>query len=174
MSVYCPLSSPVASASGASIAFASNATSSLVASGNPLSAVSGHLLSPIVSGRPLFVILGFFLSPVTGGGLLFAIFGRFSSLIASGGPLSAVLGCFLSLITSDGSLSAISSGGPLFFMPPTGSRALFLTSTPSYVRCSSLPFSLLFYFFLPSSLTPFTRNLVLLTKKRLFDQAFII
>ncbi len=94
------------------------------------------------------------------------------SLIAGGGPLSTVSSRPLSLVAGDGPSSAV-SGRLLSPVPPAGSRALFLTSTPSCAHCFSLPSLLLFHYSLPSSLISLARNPTLLTGKRLFDQAFI-
>ncbi len=142
----------IASAGGAGGAFAGDAPLSLITRASPLSVVSGHLLSPIAGGSPFSAVLGHFLS-----------------LVAGVGPLSAVSSRLLSLVAGGDPLSVVSGGGLSSPVLPTSSRALFLTSTPSYTRCFSLSSLPLFHSFLPSLPTPLTRNLAPLTRKRLFD-----
>ncbi len=118
--------------------------------------------SPFAGGGPSSAVPGCSSSLISVGNPLSAVLGRLLSLIANGVPLSTVLGCPLSLVVGDGLLSVVLVR-LLSFMPPAGSRALFLTSTPSCAHCSSLP----------SSPTPLAHDLAPLTGKRLFDQAFI-
>ncbi len=123
-----------------------------------MSTVSGHLLSLIVAGSSLSAVFDRLLSFIAGSGFLSTVFGHLSSLITSGGPLSTVFGRLSSLVAGSSPLSAISSDSPLSTMPSSGSGALFLTSTPSHTRRSSLPSLLLFYSSLPSLPIPLARN----------------
>ncbi len=171
-STCCLLSSPIASAGGADGASAGGAPSSSVAGDGPLSAVLDRLLSPIARSGPLSIVSGRPLSPIAGGGSSSAISGRLSSPVAGGGLFSAVLVRPSSPVAGDGSLSAV-SGYSLSPVPPADSQTLFLTSTPSHKRRSSLPSLPLFDSSLPSLPTLLAHNSAPLTGKRLFDQAFI-
>ncbi len=171
-SACCPPSSPVASAGGAGGASAGDAPSSPVAGVSPLSTVSGRPLSPVAGGGPLSAVSGSLLSLVTGGSPSSAVSGRPLSPVAGGGLSSAVSSRLLSPVAGGDPSSAV-SGRLLSLVPPVGSRALFLTSTPSRARRSSLPSSPLFHSSLLSSPTPLARNPEPLTRKRSFDQAFI-
>lgn len=151
----------VGGADGASASFAS-ATS---ADYTPLSLIAGKSL--------LFAVLDCFLSLVAGSSSLSTVSGCFLSLVADGGPFSTISSCLLSSITGSGLVSIVPDSSPLSFMPPANSRALFLTSTLSYVRCSSLSTLALFYSFLLLLFISLAHNLSLFTRKRLFDQAFI-
>ncbi len=111
-SACCHPSSSVASASDAGDAYANDAggtsagdaPSSPITDDDPFTAVSGCFVSLVASGGLLSTVPGCPSSSVAGDSLLSAIFVRFSSLVAGGSPLSAV-----------------SSDGPLFLVPPTGS-----------------------------------------------------
>ncbi len=129
----------------------------------------GCFSSPITGDGPLSAVSGRLLSPITSSSSLSAISGRLSLPVTRGGPLSTVSSRPSSFVTGDSLLSFISVGSSLAFMAPTGSRALFLTSIPSCVRCSSLPSLPLFHFSLPFLPISLTCNPTPLTGKRLFD-----
>ncbi len=171
------------------VASAGCAPSFPVAGSGPLVIVSDRLLSHVTGVSPLSAVLVCPSSSIACGGPSSAVLGCLSSLVAGDGSLSAVSGCLSSLIVGSSSLSIVLgcpsspvAGGSLWsailgrllsLVPPTCSRLLFLTSTPSYARCFSLPSLPLFYSFLPSLPTPLARNPALLTGKRSFYQAFI-
>ncbi len=173
MSTCCPSSSPITSADDASNMSTGGTPSSLIAGGGLLSAVSGCFSSLIAGGGLLSAFFGRSLSFVASGGPLSTIFGRSSSSVTSDDPSSAVSDSLLSLIAGGGPLFPLFGTGLLFPISPAGSWALFLTSTPSRARYSSLPSLSLFHSFLPSLSTLLTRNPTPLTGKRLFNQVFI-
>lgn len=145
-----------ASAGGTGGASVGSAPSSFVASNGPLFAVSGRPLSLVAGDSPLSTVSSHLSSSITGGD-----------------PSSTVSSRFSSSVADSGLLSTFSGGGPLFSIPPAGSRTLYLTSTLFYAHCSSLPSSPLFHSSLPSLLTALACNPIPFTGKRLFDQAFI-
>ena len=171
------LLSPILSAGDVDGVFASNAgnasvtgtLSSLFASNSPLSTVLSCFLSLIANDSLLSAVSGCFFSLVIGGRPLSAISSHFSTLVASGCPFFIVFGCFLSFFAGSSPLSTIFYSVSLSPMPFAGFWVLFLTSTPSYTCCFSLPLLSFFYsslLFLPILLT---HNLTLLTEKRLFN-----
>lgn len=164
------------------VASAGDALLSPITGNGPLSATLHYLLSLIAGDDPLSTVFIGFSSLVVISGPLFVVSGCLLSAVVDGGLLSTVSGCFLSYVASGSLLSAISGSGHLFtifgssLLSPLLSadfRALFLTSTPSRIYCSSLPSSLLFYSSLPFLPTLLARNPTLFTEKQLFDQAFI-
>lgn len=129
-STYCPPFAPVTFAGSVGGAFTSCASDTST-SNAPLSTIADNSSSSsTVLGRSLsFVacdglwstISSRCLCFVASSGPLSAVSGRFLSLIVGNGPLSIVFGCFLSFVAGGGPLSAVSSGGLLFFVPPTDS-----------------------------------------------------
>ena len=169
-----PLFFLITSANGASDGSTNGAPSSLIADVDLLPTVIGCLLFLVTSNGLLSTVLSRFSSLVPSNSLLSAVLGRLLSFVAGGIPLSTILGCFLALFASGGHLSAVFGNSYLSPLTLAGSWALFLTSTPSHARCSSLPSLPLFYSFLSSSPILIAHNLALLTEKKLFDQVLMI
>lgn len=150
-----------------------NALLSFIIGGGFLSAVFSHLSFFVTSSGLLSAVLDCFSSLVIGDGLLLAISGHLLFLIIGDSLVSAILGRFLFFVIGSHILSTVFAGNPLSLLFSIGSRTLFLTNTLFYMHCFSLFFLPLFYSFLPSMLILLKCNPALLTKKRLFNHAFI-